>query len=1826
MWSLLKRVVLWCCFFDSLLSSTVGTSGANRCLICNSTQTGCDEGLRKLVGNCTGGIVDSCFSRIADGVVDRGCLSQLLSSEERQQCSQGADSSCIACTENECNRHTWVKCAQCDDSGQLHDSCSDKQQARFCPQYLPDDSSYGNSQVVKEPSMSTTMKASFCPHFTTDDRCFSRILDQELERGCTSKLTLPDKVCEDNKNCLVCSEDGCNVESENSLLEVQMCLRCRSDTDDTMDCEKATNDQAKECDNLIDECYTRVQDGVMERDCLSTLSEQDRNKCQNEEDASCVSCVGRGCNVEQWLRCYRCSKLDKPSCAAPEDTELFAEFCDGFHYIEEKCYAKIVGDDVNRGCVTDLGIDIDPCEDSSMCAICTGDGCNYADESTLRRYKDCVSCSTDYEGEACEHTDHTTTVVTCDVECYTRVADGHLERGCLSSTDELVQAKCSDSSDQSCIVCDQSGCNSNLWRKCHQCQSSTSQTCAEEQEDAESTFCKAYNSQDKCYTKIINDQVERGCQSDAGSEVDLCTNAEVCDLCEEDSCNKAAGASLAHIKCQQCSSADSPDCALDGILTRNCLSTLDESVQAKCSDSSDQSCIVCDQSGCNSNLWRKCHQCQSSTSQTCAEEQEDAESTFCKAYNSQDKCYTKIINDQVERGCQSDAGSEVDLCTNAEVCDLCEEDSCNKAAGASLAHIKCQQCSSADSPDCALGNVESESCPLHSDRCYIAVDNDGILTRNCLSTLDESVQAKCSDSSDQSCIVCDQSGCNSNLWRKCHQCQSSTSQTCAEEQEDAESTFCKAYNSQEKCYTKIVNDQVERGCQSDAGSEVDLCTNAEVCDLCEEDSCNKAAGASLAHIKCQQCSSADSPDCALGNVESESCPLHSDRCYIAVDNDGILTRNCLSTLDESVQAKCSDSSDQSCIVCDQSGCNSNLWRKCHQCQSSTSQTCAEEQEDAESTFCKAYNSQEKCYTKIVNDQVERGCQSDAGSEVDLCTNAEVCDLCEEDSCNKAAGASLAHIKCQQCSSADSPDCALGNVESESCPLHSDRCYIAVDNDGILTRNCLSTLDESVQAKCSDSSDQSCIVCEQSGCNSNLWRKCHQCQSSTSQTCAEEQEDAESTFCKAYNSQDKCYTKIINDQVERGCQTDAGSEVDICTDAEVCDLCEEDSCNKAAGASLVHIKCQQCSSADSPDCALGNAESKSCPLQNDRCYTAVDNANNLIRGCFSNLNDDLLEPCQNETNQSCITCEETGCNMMVWPMCYRCHSSTESWCNGGLTIDKLRFCASYSKTNFCYASIVNDVLTRDCTTDRNAICNNNNACVACNSTGCNSISREELEHPHTCFQCSSNEGSCDVLEEKGQKCKHHSDRCYMKLSEGKLTRGCLSDIVSEECDVNNNCLVCDGKDCNNLAWPKCYQCSNATSVECSSTQQNSDRLQYCVDYQDTGCFTMVAEQSFVRGCIASISGNQCTDPEMCFKCTGQACNHHSYRSLFSPANCQQCHSDSGPSCVNGTTVSKLCKDPDDVCFYRKTPDQKGIHRGCLTDLSLAEQDNCRSPFSRSCHTCDQQGCNSAKWVACYQCSSLTNADCAMAQNDATNLKFCEKLDDHCFEDRTEQEIRRGCGLLYCDQKKTCVECNEDGCNGNSGSTLMPPHCLVCESSDPQCANGSLFDQDCEYLNEPCYSRITRNDSTLDGKLHRGCFSHLVEPHRSQCLEDTDQSCVTCTGNSCNRNPWRLCIQCSSEKVGNNCSRDASPLKASYCQRYKQDDRCFAKEVDGKVLRGCESDDNTMENVCEGLDTKHCFLCEKDHCNDKSLNAALRLPQYSFTLYIFMVTTIHILRSF
>uniref|UniRef100_A0A182T531 DUF753 domain-containing protein n=1 Tax=Anopheles maculatus TaxID=74869 RepID=A0A182T531_9DIPT len=361
-----------------------------QCLVCSSEADSHEQCVKGTLPaqNCPQED-DACFSRIRGNTLERNCLSALTVAE--QDVCTGEDSTCITCSDPGCNTEHLLKCAQCKKSDNIE--CID---------------------LV----ISSTIEPTFCPNFLPNAVCFSRILGDELERGCSSESA---DVCAGNNRCLSCAADGCNVESETYLNDVATCFRCRSNDADNLVCDDV-HLGAEECDQLEDSCFSRVQDDVLERNCLSTLAEEDQQKCRDEEDSSCYSCTGHGCNQYPRLRCYRCSSLLDPQCTSPEETDLDYTFCDSF-LPDDRCYARIVDEHVQRGCQVDLNINGDDvCAGDPMCIACSSSGCNGVDEDELRNMARCISCSSERDGEECDKA--AMSAEECDDfqdVCYTRV-------------------------------------------------------------------------------------------------------------------------------------------------------------------------------------------------------------------------------------------------------------------------------------------------------------------------------------------------------------------------------------------------------------------------------------------------------------------------------------------------------------------------------------------------------------------------------------------------------------------------------------------------------------------------------------------------------------------------------------------------------------------------------------------------------------------------------------------------------------------------------------------------------------------------------------------------------------------------------------------------------------------------------------------------------------------------------------------------------------------------------------------------------------------------------------------------------------------------------------------------------------------------------------------------------------------------------------------------------------------------------------------------------------------------------------------------------------
>ncbi|XP_053677820.1 uncharacterized protein LOC128727989 [Anopheles nili] len=1444
--------------------------------------------------------------------------------------------------------------------------------------------------------------------------------------------------------------------------------------------------------------------------------------------------------------------------------------------------------------------------------------------------------------------------------CFTSVTNGTLVRGCLSQlngNDELLlRTHCPQQEGHTCISCTENECNNVLWLKCAHCDDDVDLESCTDKERA--LLCPRYRSLDRCYeiAGSVEEVASKGCESTLNATGSSCQRSNHCRFVESSvsNCSLQINVQSAVSQCLRCSSREEStagECTngqtamencpqeedacfsrLHGTtLERNCMSTLSQEEQLACGGSQG-SCVSCTEPGCNTHHLLKCIQCRKSLEVECTDPgiSTTVKASFCPEFLPEARCFSRLLtlDDDLERGCSSESAA---ICAENKHCLVCDTDGCNVESEAFLWDVaKCLRCTSADADEgvtCEEASIHPEECDQQEDDCYTRV-HDGKLERNCLSTLpEEEDRQKCRDEADDTCISCNFHECNRHPWQSCYRCSSSQDPRCAKPAEsDLKYEFCDRFASQGRCYAKIVDLGVERGCEADLGVDVDACAGNAMCFTCLSDGCNDVDENALRNVaRCIRCSSdVDGEACENAEIEASFCDQADDVCYTRV-TEGSLERGCVAALDEEEQELCRDQEDVTCITCHEPSCNDQNWLKCLVCKTSENPGCAtptEAPNEDLSLFCSKTSDQGSCYSRIAQDVLERGCSVALLNPAEACVGFEKCETCLTNNCNFHTEDSLTGgIKCVQCSSKDEDtDCNEHLEQPSPCPEKNDRCFTRVKGDE-LTRNCLSTLEDTDQQSCTNPSDRSCTVCDGSDCNRDHWTKCHQCDGSSSVTCGHEQPDDDALFCESYSPTDKCYIKLDHDQhLSRGCLSDASPGVDICAGADLCITCEGDSCNRAPETSLRHVKCQQCTSTD-PECVLGTIVSKQCPLEDDLCFTALNNDKLLERGCLSTLDDERQNICKDESDPSCIVCSSEGCNGLRWPRCYRCRGSlSDESCDQNLVPEKLEFCPTCSEQSNCYATIENDAVIRDCTDEITSICNGNSRCITCSQEGCNDVSKEVLNAVHTCHRCRSDIVDCDQLEDHGQECPNREDRCYTRLDgELRLSRGCLSEIDASDCASDELCLVCPGKDCNNAPWGKCYQCSNATSPDCSPKQKGKELLKYCRQNTITGrCFAKIDEMEFTRGCSTDLETElTCQDPKQCVKCVGDACNRESAKSYFNPAHCLRCHSDSVIGCYEGTIAPVACANPDDDCFYRRAS-KKAIHRGCLSELTSTDQFLCHLPTSVACHTCPENGCNTQTWRRCYQCSSLTDQSCAARQTDSTYLSLCTKIDDYCFEDRDGAEIRRNCGKHFCDHKKTCVECKTDACNGRSAIDLLPSQCLVCESTDPLCANGSRVDHYCNYLNEPCFA-LVRND----GVLERGCFSNLYEPYKTKCLDLNDRSCMVCNGNSCNRFPWQQCIQCRSLEIGQYCSREASPLESHYCGRYSPNDRCYAKDIKGIVIRGCESDYDTPVDPCAAVAGKNCYTCEADHCNVKSLNSAKRVLHNGIALYVTIATVIGVL---
>ncbi|XP_058836568.1 uncharacterized protein LOC131693075 [Topomyia yanbarensis] len=439
-------------------------------------------------------------------------------------------------------------------------------------------------------------------------------------------------------------------------------------------------------------------------------------------------------------------------------------------------------------------------------------------------------------------------------------------------------------------------------------------------------------------------------------------------------------------------------------VVRGCLSDLSPEHQSKCNDPTDFSCATCIGSNCNVDNWRKCYHCDGTSAACIDAQKEDNTAKYCATFVKNDACYSKVEGDKVIRGCRSDLANPVTSCDNVKYCEMCEGDVCNKESSVVLKDLtKCLRCTSANEK-CTDASFEATDCPLRIDSCYSRVQGD-VLQRGCLSQLPEADQKKCTDSTDTSCVSCEGSGCNTILYLHCYQCQETTDPNCALQQ-TAAAPFCQTYKVENRCYERLESSKIVRGCENDLGAAVDACKDNEKCRTCSTNGCNKEVASSLDSIdRCLQCSTGGDPQgtCLAGTAASQPCAkASSGKCYSMIDANGALKRGCQGDLTAEEVKACTG---KTCNICEAAGCNKGNFPedrlKCYQCTSTDADKSCSDQLTGEpkAAYCKKYKDGDKCYSRISNGIFERGCESDlAKTACDGLKDTE-CQLCSGENCN-----------------------------------------------------------------------------------------------------------------------------------------------------------------------------------------------------------------------------------------------------------------------------------------------------------------------------------------------------------------------------------------------------------------------------------------------------------------------------------------------------------------------------------------------------------------------------------------------------------------------------------------------------------------------------------------------------------------------------------------------------------------------------------------------------------------------------------------------------------
>ncbi|XP_037949168.1 uncharacterized protein LOC119680432 [Teleopsis dalmanni] len=1797
-----------------------------------------------------------CFQRVnSDGITERGCLAE-LESDEFFDCLTNANGECKSCNGYECNNeiipNDRPKCHRC--SSDSDSSCQNLPKALgVCPIYDKNDecvSVYENGITrrgcLTELSCDTNAKScNICKgegcndlnikkraedifgvfqdlplscYSCSGEECLTDTLSKlecqgdihqdcltvfdatgkVVRRGCESDLQSEyEKHCEDNPNlCFNCKSNGCNIVTD--ATKYQECLIC--DSADNADClfEPSSVLTTRKCvEGCLSSLYQRksapqVYDFV--RSCFEDMELENRDDCT--ADNNCVKCTdGNKCNtqvlpIEGRLSCHHCDGAD---CNLPT-----SKLCTGYNK-DEQCYMyfdNVTHSTLRMGCKSDLTDDQISAEVKQY-FICDGDDCNTYEN--LPEANLCYVCNSATDENCAADPTKISAQARCQnypyTDCYTRIrSDGHTERGCLSSLQNIDFLDCLEGlNGVICKVCTESNCNRALYpsgrQQCYRCNSVTDSNC----EDAPSTTqaCPLYDPNDSCVTKIVNDVTYRGC----GTELN-CNDASYksCRSCESNNCNTL---NLINevigdpgmfqelpLNCYQCNGTD------------DCLTTLRLNV------------------------------CENNKLQTCTVE-----------FNKNGAVVARGCSDKFKDACES-AGN---------TCYDCKSNGCNTAKEKSD-YVDCIFCDSQKNNDCIFDLSTVHRTRKCNKGCMTALyprTNDAEppyeLIRTCLDDMDLDDRNVCENGNDLNCKSCSDGNCNNDDLgerKSCYHCEGDNCQ-------DPKQQICRAVMEHDQCFVAFDETRsiVEMGCKSSYDPEdVKILLMAKRMWLCEDDNCNTINNVPTAKA-CAICNSRTDKNCAIAPDKVTSKTTCSSapytQCYTRLVSNGHTERGCLSSLEDETFYNCLQGLNSTdCVACSDASCNLEIFpedrRSCHICNSATDDNC--EVAPKSEQICLKYSQEEKCISLLnENGDTERGCSSELSCDS---TDSMTCQICTANDCNlsnlkrksdgKPGKWQDLPLTCKICDGVS--DCLNPFDNSAKC-TGTEYCMTVFNEEGfVVKRGCSESVENEYGSFC-DANSQNCHNCNSNHCNiaTSLtdYISCVYCDSESNTNCVLDPETVKTKRVCYKHCMTALYPRANSSSyaLVRSCLDDKDDkDTSICYQSgQQCSTCYLENCNTNI-LPEDRLSCYTCTGANCED--PGKALCSSYKV-NDQCYMLFNSNSDIVQmGCVSDQPDSFLT----DNVLSLFVCNDANCNSFdnipKSKLCVVCDSLDDPRCATNPDDIPLVETCSALPTTQCFTRVLSSGATqRGCVNTlskndkTNCLTGDGTNCVTCDNDVCN-VAIYPADR-RRCHRCNTVEDpTCENSPNSESVCPNYSttERCSAKLVNGHTYRGCSSEFICDDTD-KQYCRMCSSKDNCNLVdlvsqgigyagtWQarpiNCYTC---LGVECQS--ESAGLLKVCETNYLQNCATVFASNGTVvqRGCsdliYAQEYGQYCDEnPDKCKFCKSNGCNIAT--SLDNFVDCLYCDGSEDKNCISKVseiTTTRTCHQKCMTALYPRTDEENPAYelaRGCLDDMDLIDRNECVNGENNLCQACDNgASCNKAlipeKRLTCNFC---TESDC---DEFVPNECSAYREGDQCYMmfDSSNSVTKMGCvsdldTSFIQSHRRSMFLCDNDKCN-NYDNLPVPKSCLVCKSNDnTACAVDPQRSGDMavcsNFPNTECYTHVD-----AFGLTHRGCLSDVEDTLFDDCVSGNSSTCAVCDSNNCNNEIYpenrRSCHRCDSSE--DNSCEDSPQDFASICPIYNANDDCVSKIEGNSLLRGCVSDFS-----CDTSQRDTCRICSADNCN-------------------------------